>query len=83
MTFADQLRQSLASSAYDGAKKRQYLMVLRHGLREDEVDGHWVDIADRPWDPPLAEQGLEDVSLYMPPVAFCRELCARLVTSLH
>ena len=64
----------MASMAYDGAKKRQYVIVLRHGLRQDEFDGLWVQTAERPWDPPLAEQGLDDVSLYIPPVAHCREV---------
>lgn len=38
---------------------RQNLLVLRHGLRVDEVERDWVSTSSRPWDPPLAPQGLE------------------------
>lgn len=42
--------------------QRQVLLVMRHGLRQDEVDPSWVQSAERPWDPPLAEEGRKDVS---------------------
>lgn len=40
---------------------RQYLIVARHGLRQDELDSRWVQQAQRPWDPPLAESGTTQV----------------------
>lgn len=42
--------------------QRQVLIVMRHGLRQDEVDPSWGRSAERPWDPPLAEEGRKDVS---------------------
>ena len=36
----------------------QKLVVLRHGLRLDEVDCDWTSGASRPWDPPLAPDGI-------------------------
>lgn len=37
--------------------KEQVLLVMRHGLRQDEVDPTFVSKANRPWDPPLASRG--------------------------
>ena len=42
---------------------RQYLIVVRHGLRQDELDSRWAQQAQRPWDPPLAEAGNAQVVL--------------------
>lgn len=42
-------------------KNRQHLVVMRHGIRQDEVDRDWTTTADRPWDPPLSLEGLQMV----------------------
>ena len=39
----------------------QELVVLRHGLRFDEVEATWAAQAERPWDPPLAPGGIAQV----------------------
>jgi hypothetical protein len=41
--------------------KRQYLVVMRHGERIDEVDLNWRQQSDRPWDPPLSGKGEQQV----------------------
>eukprot|EP00210_Caulerpa_lentillifera_P003556 g3392.t1 len=37
--------------------KEQLVVVMRHGLREDEVDSNFATKSNRPWDPPLASRG--------------------------
>ena len=39
----------------------QELVVLRHGLRFDEVEATWAAQAERPWDPPLAPEAIAQV----------------------
>jgi len=41
--------------------RNQELLVLRHGQRLDEVQHAWSASAERPWDPPLAPHGVEQV----------------------
>ncbi len=41
--------------------KRQYLVVMRHGERMDEIDVGWRETSKRPWDPPLSDKGLLQV----------------------
>lgn len=41
--------------------KRQYLVVMRHGERMDEIDVSWRETSKRPWDPPLSNKGLQQV----------------------
>ncbi len=41
--------------------KRQYLVVMRHGERMDEIDVGWRQTSKRPWDPPLSDKGLLQV----------------------
>ena len=36
----------------------QFLVVMRHTQREDEVDPSWIERASMPWDPPISEQGI-------------------------
>ncbi|XVF73491.1 hypothetical protein PTKIN_Ptkin12aG0205500 [Pterospermum kingtungense] len=36
----------------------QNVVVMRHGDRLDNFDPTWVKTADRPWDPPLVQNGL-------------------------
>jgi len=38
------------------------LLVIRHGEREDEADDNWSQQSATPWDPPLSEQGREQVA---------------------
>lgn len=37
----------------------QSLFVIRHGERLDSVDYSWRYKADRPYDPPITEEGVE------------------------
>eukprot|EP01065_Artemidia_motanka_P051912 TRINITY_DN9231_c0_g3_i1.p1 TRINITY_DN9231_c0_g3~~TRINITY_DN9231_c0_g3_i1.p1 ORF type:complete len:314 (+),score=59.51 TRINITY_DN9231_c0_g3_i1:109-1050(+) len=37
---------------------KQYVFVVRHGHRMDEIEG-WAETADRPYDPPLTDEGRE------------------------
>ena len=41
--------------------QKQYLLVMRHGERLDEVDVGWREKAERPWDPPLSPKGEQQV----------------------
>ena len=41
----------------------QRLIVMRHGLRLDEVLSSWVRSAARPWDSPLAPDGIAQVGM--------------------
>jgi hypothetical protein len=55
--------------------KRQYLVVMRHGERLDEVDVAWRETAERPWDPPLSpkgEQQARDAAKRLKPFGFDR-----------
>ena len=50
----------MAQGAEDSAvevEERQYLFVIRHGERLDNVDYKWLDTAERPYDPPLTKRG--------------------------
>ncbi len=42
---------------------RQCLVVMRHGLRQDEVQSDWASTSLQPWDPPLSAGGFEMVRL--------------------
>ena len=46
--------------------KRQYLVVMRHGERMDEIDLSWRETSKRPWDPPLSDKGLQQVLIFTP-----------------
>lgn len=35
----------------------QYIVVMRHGDRLDNVDPLWITQSERPWDPPLHQEG--------------------------
>ncbi|KAM7275206.1 hypothetical protein ACFE04_017072 [Oxalis oulophora] len=41
------------------ADSHQYVVVMRHGDRIDNFEPLWVSKAERPWDPPLVEAGLQ------------------------
>ena len=41
--------------------QKQYLLVMRHGERLDEIDVGWREKAERPWDPPLSPKGEQQV----------------------
>ena len=43
-------------------KHYQRLFIIRHGERLDCVDFSWERKAERPYDPPLTSQGVEDAS---------------------
>ncbi len=45
----------------DLGTKRQYLVVMRHGERLDEIDVSWRAQSKRPWDPPLSPKGEKQV----------------------
>jgi hypothetical protein len=45
----------------DLGTKRQYLVVMRHGERLDEIDVSWRAQSKRPWDPPLSPKGEHQV----------------------
>ena len=38
----------------------QHVFIIRHGERLDNVDYEWVRRAERPYDPPLTEDGLRE-----------------------
>ena len=42
------------------SERRQRLFVVRHGERLDNVDYSWLDTADRPYDPPITEEGVTE-----------------------
>ena len=44
------------------AKKVQHVFIIRHGERLDNVDYDWVRTAERPYDPPLTEDGVKEAS---------------------
>jgi hypothetical protein len=56
----------------------QYLLVMRHTKREDEVNESWVTAASHPWDPPICEQGVELVSN----IPTCRNWYSALCTTM-
>lgn len=41
---------------------KQRMFIIRHGERLDNVDWTWVRTAERPYDPPLTEDGEEEAS---------------------
>ena len=43
-----------------GQQEEQRVFVIRHGERIDHVDYSWVGKSDRPYDPPLTEQGVRE-----------------------
>ena len=56
----------------------QYMLVMRHTKREDEVNESWVTTASNPWDPPICEQGVELVSNF----STCRTWYLALCTTM-
>ena len=57
---AHQSRRRMTSQPTGG---KQVLVTLRHALRQDEIDsGNWAFTAERPWDPPLAGEGVQQVT---------------------
>ena len=40
----------------------QHIFIIRHGERLDNVDYGWVRRAERPYDPPLTEDGVKEAS---------------------
>ncbi|KAK6918631.1 Histidine phosphatase superfamily, clade-1 [Dillenia turbinata] len=42
----------------DHRRFQQNVVVMRHGDRADNVEPLWISKAERPWDPPLVEEGL-------------------------
>lgn len=49
-----------ATTAMDSSETKTYyqnVVVLRHGDRMDNFDPTWVKTAERPWDPPLIQNG--------------------------
>lgn len=38
----------------------QHIFIIRHGERLDNVDYEWVMKAERPYDPPLTEDGTRE-----------------------
>eukprot|EP00884_Botryococcus_braunii_P010498 jgi/Botrbrau1/1944/Bobra.0005s0037.2 len=63
---AEELRH-VSSDGSNGIRpdviQRQYLVVMRHGERADEVDKTWSANSDRPYDPPLTKHGEEQAKL--------------------
>ena len=61
--MASSLSQKQAPGGSKGASERvkQRLIIIRHGERLDNVDPHWERTAERPYDPPLTEEGEEEV----------------------
>mmetsp|Transcript_8470 Transcript_8470/g.25390 ORF Transcript_8470/g.25390 Transcript_8470/m.25390 type:complete len:205 (+) Transcript_8470:137-751(+) len=51
--------ENVLSSAEE--PRNQLLTVIRHGKRLDEVEALWRSTAERPWDPPLWDDGLAAV----------------------
>ena len=53
----------VSSKVINGKKPSFVVVVARHGERQDYVErdagGNWVQSAQRPWDPPLSDHGLE------------------------
>ena len=49
--------QSRMAEKADPACPVQHIFITRHGERLDNVDYEWVRRADRPYDPPLTEDG--------------------------
>ena len=40
----------------------QRVFIIRHGERLDNVDYDWVRWAERPYDPPLTDDGVKEAS---------------------
>ena len=45
-------------SSLGTCENAQFVIVMRHTQREDEVNPSWVERASMPWDPPISEQGV-------------------------
>lgn len=61
--MASSLPQKQVPSGSKGASEpvKQRLIIIRHGERLDNVDPDWERTAERPYDPPLTEDGKEEV----------------------
>ncbi|KAK6920359.1 Histidine phosphatase superfamily, clade-1 [Dillenia turbinata] len=42
---------------HDHRRFQQHVVVMRHGDRADNVETLWISTAERPWDPPIVEEG--------------------------
>ncbi|XP_064399217.1 uncharacterized protein LOC135345705 isoform X1 [Halichondria panicea] len=47
-------------ASHSNQQEEQRVFVIRHGERIDHVDYSWVGKSDRPYDPPLTEQGVRE-----------------------
>ena len=61
--MASSLPQKQVPSGSKGASEpvKQRLIIIRHGERLDNVDPDWERTTERPYDPPLTEDGEEEV----------------------
>ena len=50
----------VAASPNPTGGSKQRLFIIRHGERLDNVDYSWESTAERPYDPPLTAQGVEE-----------------------
>ena len=58
--YLDMEKKQAAGHAEAGT--RQCLYVIRHGERLDNVDYEWERTAERPYDPPLTDTGVEEAA---------------------
>ncbi|KAA3471236.1 Phosphoglycerate mutase family protein [Gossypium australe] len=48
----------MASTESETTTFYQNVVVMRHGDRKDNFDPTWIKTAERPWDPPLVDNGM-------------------------
>ncbi|MBA0795617.1 hypothetical protein Gohar_006467, partial [Gossypium harknessii] len=48
----------MASTESETTTFYQNVVVMRHGDRKDNLDPTWIKTAERPWDPPLVDNGM-------------------------
>uniref|UniRef100_A0A061R113 Phosphoglycerate mutase-like protein n=1 Tax=Tetraselmis sp. GSL018 TaxID=582737 RepID=A0A061R113_9CHLO len=42
----------------DASSEDEIVVVLRHGIRMDDVESQWLDSTETPWNPPLSDAGI-------------------------
>ena len=53
----DDSSREVVQRAHVSTPQQQYVYVVRHGEREDDVNDKWTELSDRPYDPPLTATG--------------------------
>ncbi|KAB2016069.1 hypothetical protein ES319_D08G071200v1 [Gossypium barbadense] len=74
----------MASTESETTTFYQNVLVMRHGDRKDNFDPTWIKTAERPWDPPLVDNGMARAfrTVFVSPFIRCVQTASEVVAAL-